>query len=160
MNADTIVIRPCQEADLDSINLIIESCVIGWDIPERVKRLSLNSYLYNKSDLDFLSLVVAEEQGGQIIGLAAWEPADAADLPDDKSGLLLHGLYVGPDQQHHGVGTRLLNEAYNAARKEKTDGLLVKAQSDAVGFFQSRQFVNLPILNPSKDYPHRYWHPV
>ena len=33
---------------------------MGWQLPERVKRLALPSYRYNEMDLKYYSLVVAE----------------------------------------------------------------------------------------------------
>ena len=142
------------------MNTIIDACVNGWDIPERVKRLSLNSYLYDSSDLDFLTLVVAVDQDEMIVGIAAWEQASATDTPDGHNGLLLHGLYVDPDSHHQGIGSQLVDAASEAALQEKMEGLLVKAQADAVGFFHTSRFEHLPVQNHERDYPHRYWRAV
>jgi len=154
---ENFVIRPAQENDLYSVNAVIESCVMGWDLPDRVKRLSLSSYLYHPHDLDHFEIVLAEMSGGEIAGVAAWEPATISDLPKDKSGMLLHGLYVAPHHQHHGIGSSLINTALGTVRTQKMDGLLVKAQADAVVFFQSQGFINLPIENDKRDYPYRLW---
>ncbi|MET0069679.1 MAG: GNAT family N-acetyltransferase [Candidatus Thiodiazotropha sp.] len=156
-NSENIIIRPMEREDLDSVNAIIEACVMGWDLPERVKRLSLGSYRYTEHDLDHLTAYVAVITGGEIAGVAAWEPADANDLPQSKQGMLLHGLYAAPNHQGLGIGSRLINSALVAARVQGMDGLLVKAQSDAAGYFQSRGFANLPVENPERDYPHRWW---
>ncbi len=37
---------------LDAINHVIEAAVMIWDLPERVKRLSLSSYYYTEQDLN------------------------------------------------------------------------------------------------------------
>jgi hypothetical protein len=31
-------------------------------------------------------------------------------------------------------------------------------QPDAIGFFTAQDLQALPILDPNRDYPHRYWH--
>ncbi|MEW8578135.1 MAG: GNAT family N-acetyltransferase, partial [Candidatus Thiodiazotropha sp.] len=156
-NSENIIIKPMERGDLDSVNAIVEACVAGWDLPERVKRLSLGSYRYSEHDLDHLTAVVAVIKNDEIIGVATWESADSSELPQNQQGMLLHGLYVAPGYQGHGVGRRLINSALEAARRQGMDGLLVKAQSDAVGYFQSRGFTYLPIENAQRDYPHRWW---
>lgn len=130
---------------------------MGWNLPERVKRLSLASYRYQEHDLEHLKLVLAESPAGEVAGVAAWEPAEPGDCPQGKTALLLHGLYVAPDSQGRGIGALLIREALAAAKAAELDGLLVKAQADAAGYFRSRGFVSLPVIDPNRDYPHRYW---
>jgi GNAT superfamily N-acetyltransferase len=100
---------------------------------------------------------VAEDAAPDIVGVAAWEEADARDLPAGQRGLLLHGIYVDPARQQQGVGSRLLAAALLAARDGGFDGLLVKAQAEANGFFAARGMRRLAVENPERDYPHRYW---
>ena len=157
---ESVFIRQVRQDELDAVNDIIESCVMSWDLPERVKRLSLSSYRYRPYDLKHFEMMVAEATWGEIIGVAVWEPASTADLPENKAGLLLHGLYVAPQHQDQGVGGQLINSALEAVCTQRMDGLLVKAQSDAIGYFRSRGFTNLPIENPTKDYPHRWWRAI
>ncbi len=45
MPAPKVPIRPANQADLETINGVIESAVMTWRLPDRVKRLSLPSYL-------------------------------------------------------------------------------------------------------------------
>jgi hypothetical protein len=55
MSAQTeISIRTARESDLGALNEVIEACVMGWNLPERVKRLSLGSYRYQPHDLAHL----------------------------------------------------------------------------------------------------------
>ena len=79
------------------------------------------------------------------------------DCPPGQRGLLLHGLYVDPDQQRHGTGSLLLSAAIIAAREQGYDGLLVKAQVDAEGFFRAKGLRRLAIEDETRDYPNRYW---
>lgn len=157
MNASDAILRRATVADLPKLNAVIDACVMGWDLPERVKRLSLNSYRYKPHDLDHLHLLLAQDASGQVLAVAAWEAAEAADLPRGQSGLLLHGLYVLPEQQRRGLGCLLLAQVFDQVRRQGLDGLLVKAQADAVGFFKRQGFVHLPIVDARRDYPHRHW---
>ena len=152
-----INLRPASKADLAAINRVIERAVQTWDLPERVKRLALPTYHYNEHDLDHLHLVVAEDSAAVVIGVAAWEDAAARDCPQGQRGLLLHGLYVDPDRQHRGTGTRLLSAAAAASREQGYDGLLVKAQAGAEGFFRSRGLQQLAVTDANRDYPNRFW---
>ena len=99
-----IQIRSGSDKDLEAVNQIVENCVRTWQIPERVKRLSMSSYLYSTIDLQHLDLLVAENPEADMTGVAAIEMAEPSDLPGNKSGLLLQGLYVAPDHQRQGIG--------------------------------------------------------
>lgn len=152
-------LRAAGIGDLAALNSVVERAFMTWTLPERVKRLSLPSYRYRAIDLDFLRIVVAE-RAQHIVGVAAWEAADARDLPIGLAGLLLHGLYVDPASLRQGIGSQLLDAAVDAARVQGCDGVLVKAQADAVGFFVAYGMRLLPVHDPERDYPHRYWFAV
>ena len=152
-----LTLRPATQADLSAVNSIIARAVHGWKLPDRVKRLVLPSYYYNELDMQHLHIEVADDGVAGIAGVAAWEAAAARDSPQGLRGLLLHGLYVDPDQQGQGVGKRLLNAAAVAAREQGCDGLLVKAQPDAEDFFRSRGLRQLAVLDEARDYPGRFW---
>lgn len=144
-------------SDLPAINQMIEAAVMTWDLPDRVKRLSLPSYRYTALDLNQLTLIVARDANQQIVGVAAWERAAPGDCPADRTGLLLHGLYVDPVHQHKGFGRALLQQAIAAAAENHYDGLLVKAQADAAGFFKDQGLLALTASDPARQYAHRYW---
>lgn len=153
-------LRMAHAADLDAVNKLIEAAVMGWALPERVKRLSIASYRYDEHDLSFLELALAETANPGLLGVAAWEPADSADVPDGCAALLLHGLYVAPVRQGGGVGTWLFAAAEQAAIGRGLDGVLVKAQADFAGFFRRLGLEPLPVRDPARDYVHRYWRPL
>jgi GNAT superfamily N-acetyltransferase len=139
---------------------VIERAIMAWQLPERVKRLSLPSCRYNPHELDHLHIVVAEDAAHAIVGVASWEPASPRDLPAGRRGLLLHGIYVDPVHLRRGVGSQLLDAALAAAQAQGFGGLLVKAQADANGFFSARGMRRLPVEDPQRDYPHRFWQAV
>jgi GNAT superfamily N-acetyltransferase len=152
-----VQLRPGTRDDLPAVNRVIEAAVMGWDLPERVKRLSLPTYRYDEHDLEHLDLTVADDGAGDVVAVAAAEAADAADAPAGCRALLVHGLYVRPDRQGAGVGRLLLGVLEDIAAGQGWDGLLVKAQASAGGFFEAVGFEPLPIRDPDRDYPHRYW---
>lgn len=154
-----VVLRPGAPGDLDAANAVILRAIRTWGLPERVKRLSEPLYVYSPADLHTLGLVLAE-RGGEVVGVAAWEPASRDDTPDGRSGLLLHGIYVDPHAWASGVGARLLEAARRAARERGLDGVLVKAQRGAEGFFLARGLERLAVRDPARDYPYRLWTPV
>jgi predicted N-acetyltransferase YhbS len=156
-DAFSINLRPANKADLAGINRVIERAVLTWNLPERVKRLALPTYRYTEQDLHHLHLVIAEDSAAAVVGVAAWEDAAARDCPQGRRGMLLHGLYVDPDRQRGGTGSRLLSAAAEAARERGYDGLLVKAQADAEGFFRSRGLQQLAVADANRDYPNRFW---
>ena len=153
-------LRQAHADDLPAINGIVERAVATWQLPERVKRLSLPSYRYQTHDLVHLHLMLAEDADHTPVGVAAWEPANPRDLPAGQRGLLLHGLYVDPARQRRGVGSQLLEATAAAARAQGFDGVLIKAQADANGFFEARGLQRLPVEDAARHYPHRFWLPV
>ncbi len=153
-------VRELEPADLESVNEIIASCVQGWDLPDRVKRLSMNSYLYQADDIDFLVLYVSEDDNKIINGVIALQYDLSVNLPGKRRGLLIHGLYVSPDSRNQGVGRALTEVAMQRAREQGFEGVWVKAQADANAYFEHNDFEKLPVIDPQRDYPHRWWKPV
>lgn len=100
-------LRSASLQDLDMINAVIEHAVMTWDLPARVKRLSLPTYLYNVADLATMDIVVAGVDE-TIAGTAAWEAAAARENSPKQTFLLLHGIFVDPGRQGRGVGLRVV----------------------------------------------------
>jgi len=158
----SITLRTANLTDLDAINRVIASAVMSWQLAERVKRLSLSSHQYSEIDFRHLQFVLAQTANTpqtQIVGVAAWQAADALNTPQNKRALLLHGIYV--DAQHHrqGIGQALFARAQQAAIEQPYDGLLVKAQTDASGFFIAQGMQPLPQQN-DRQYSNRFWKPL
>ena len=133
---------------------------MDWPIPDRVKHLSVSTLQYDRHDMGPLEFRVLETPEGTVGGVAAWAEADERGLSMGRKSLLLHGIYVLPGMQKRGFGSRLFEEARAAALRGGFDGLIVKAQAGAEGFFVSQGMVKLPVLDPERDYPRRYWLPL
>jgi len=157
MPAPDINIRPARQADLEAINRVIEAAVTTWDLPDRVKRLALPGYRYTLPDLEHLEIVVAEDERKNLLGTAAWEQADPVDSPAGHKALSLHGIYVDPAYHHQGIGHRLFRAAEAAVCRYRCDGLLVKAQQGANGFFLAQQMTRLQVEDPLRQYENRFW---
>lgn len=157
MSAEGIRVRQALVTDLDSINRVIEAAVMTWVLPERVKRLSLPVYRYTRHDFVHLCMVVAENRRQNILGTAAWEEADPKDAPEGRRALLLHGIYVEPSRHRRGIGRHLFTAAEAAVVERGCDGILVKAQQDATGFFESLGMHSLPVADPLRQYAYRFW---
>ena len=157
MAISSLAFRSATLDDLEKVNAVIEAAIMTWELPDRVKRLSLPSYRYRAHDYEHLHLIVAEDPARVMIGVAAWEPAESRDAPEGLRAMLLHGLYVSPDRHREGVGRRLIEKAEKAAREQGFDGLLVKAQRSAEGFFNACGFERLPVEDALRDYPYCLW---
>ena len=157
MSSPDIHIRPAREADLEEINRIIEAAVMTWHLHDRVKRLSLPGYRYSSLDLEHLEIVIAEDKWQHTLGVAAWEPAEDGDAPAVNKALLLHGIYVDPPQHHRGIGRLLFSTAEHAVCSQAYDGLLVRAQQGANGFFIAMGMEKLRVDNPVRQYANRFW---
>lgn len=157
-----ISLRTATLMDLDAINRVIASAVMSWQLTERIKRLSLSSHQYTEVDFKHLQFVLAQIENtaqAEIVGVAAWEAADALNTPQNKRALLLHGLYVDAEHHNQGIGLALFQRAQQAAIAQHYDGLLVKAQADAGDFFISQGMRPLPQEN-DRQYSNRFWKPV
>lgn len=155
MNESELQIRTASQKDIDALNRVVEAAVKTWNLPERVKRLALPSYRYNEHDFEHYEIVVAES-GNQLVGVAAWDTV-AQPGPEQTRLLFLHGLYVLPEQQRSGIGSRLLAAAEMAVRKHGFDGIVVKVQKGAEAFFKAQGLGKLGVSNQARDYENQYW---
>jgi len=126
-------------------------------LPDRVKRLSLPAYRYDSVGLVHLDIVLAEDGKQNIIGIAAWEQADAKELPAGSRALSLHDIYVDPLHHQLGIGSKLLWAVEEAVCKRGFDGLLLKAQQGSNGFFISQEMQGLHVDDPLHQYANRFW---
>lgn len=151
-----VVLHDIAIAELDDVNAVIAAAIDTWQLAPRVKRLVLPSYRYGADDFTHLSFIGARRDG-RLLGVASFEPAETRHSPGGRRAMLLHGLYVRPDAQRARIGMRLLDAVKDAARERGFDGLLVRAERNAVGFFAKAGFAPLAVEDAQRDYPHRLW---
>ena len=149
-------IRIASALELPAVNMIIDMAVATWDTTDRVKRLAGPVYRYSPGDFDNMWVMVAEDDDGVLLGMAALEEADKDDLPVPGRGLLLHGIFITPVAMGRGVGRALMETSAGIALQMGYRGLLVKAVRQSRGFFER---CGLSACDPvdDSDYPHRYW---
>jgi len=155
--SSNMALRQAGPEDLGCINTLIAAAITTWDVTERVRRISLPLYQYRAHDLEHLYVMVAEIPDSGIVGVAAIEAAETCQCPGDCNGALLHGNYTLPDHHRQGIGFLLLEKMAAIASSRDFDGLLVKAKREAVSFFKTCGYVELPIEDYFRDYSYRYW---
>ena len=127
-----------------------------WQLPERVKRLSVNSYHYNPHDLKFFDIYVLETDG-KVLGVLALDNVGDTEGTISQPGILIHGIYIDVNVQKQGLGAQLINFTGHLAQDKAVKGILVKAQTDANEFFKSQGFEPLPVSDTLRDYSNRWW---
>jgi len=150
-------IRAARLNELQEINHVIESAVMSWDLPERVKRLSLSSCQYDEQDLMHMKLFVSVNSQEKITGMYALDEADPRDVGKDESALLLHGIYIKQESQRQGIGNVLFTHAQDQICSANKTGMLVRAQPSAVGFFYSQGMIERPVRESDTGYPFLLW---
>jgi GNAT superfamily N-acetyltransferase len=151
----TIVVG--SEADLTSINQVVTSAAMSWPKSERAKRLVLPVLSYTGEDFNHYKFLLYQAQG-QCVGVAVIDtqmPVATAR----GSGRLLHGLYVAAAEQGRGYGQTLLRSACDLAAAVGADGIVVKAERVAIGFFEHCGLQLLPASGPS-EHPYQFWYQI
>lgn len=156
LTGSAINLRKANRCDLKAINHLIKSAMDTWNLAERVKRISLPLYCYDEYDLEHLQILVAETEDLSIAGISALEPIESTDS-EGRSMSIIHGIYVDPALHRKGIGTSLLEATELLADSQSADGLLVKAQPEAIKFFNHQGYQELPVKDPSRQYPYRLW---
>ena len=131
--------RKAGNKDIDSSNKIIELCLSNRPVSDRIKKLTLSSLLFKPTDLDFMAIWVVGEPITGVLG-----------LQKINEGMLLHSIYVNPSNSNQGIGSELLDHAYQYTLMSNQNKLLVKAFYESIGFFKKTGFTPSNIL----DYPH------
>ena len=148
-------IRAATTSDLGALNDVIQRAIMNWQIPERVKRLSLPTLQYDELDLQHFVILVAETDD-QVTAIAALDTAPQ-DIGQETRALLLHGIYVDPAHQRQGIGRSLLSAMEEVAVQKDAGALLVKAQKDAEDFYRSMGLQKLEDDKAGNGYAYRYW---
>ncbi|MGK0472455.1 MAG: N-acetylglutamate synthase-like GNAT family acetyltransferase [Candidatus Azotimanducaceae bacterium] len=140
--------RPACASDLDGINAIIKSAVMNWPLPDRLKRRAVAVLQYDAVDLDHYTMFVCVRRQ-EILGVAA------IDLQHSPGHGLLHGLFVLPIIQGHGIGKQLMQMAFNCATEHQLVSVLIRAEGVAAPYFHRSGLDPIDDLGPN-DYPHQF----
>ena len=144
-------------SDLHTVNRVIHESLVSWGLPERVRRLATPSLSYNETDLQHMSVILMTNAEGAGIAVAAWEEASKREVPVNARGVLVHGLYVIPQYQRRGLGTRLIELVAKRLAEHRMDGMTVRAWRDSLAFFLSRGFAPMDADSDPDTYPRRLW---
>ena len=134
-----MTIRKASLEELAEINSIIELCVDGRPVTDRIKKLTLPSLRLEPTDFKFMEVWVSGIPISGVLG-----------LQEIKEGTLLHSLYVDLEAGRKGIGSALVKKAIQSTRKTNQHRLLVKAFAESVSFFEKAGFTPSDVL----DYPY------
>lgn len=126
--------------DVERVNEVVRSAVETWHLPARVQRLGMPALLYRKSDLEFMSVVMATDSTGRPIGVALWEEVTGQQAVPFDTAAFLHGLYVVQDWHGEGLGCRLLDVVNRFSKSRRLAGITLKAWRESADFFSKRGF--------------------
>lgn len=154
-----LTLARAEQEDLGVIEQIIAASISAWPAPDRLKRCVLPVLVYRVADL-LDHEVIWVRRGVEPIAVAAWELD--GDRPDPEAGTstLLHGLFVVADAQRHGVGEGLQAMIAQRAARVGFNGLHVKAERFATGYFEGHGYHRLsPADQPDahESYPYWFW---
>jgi GNAT superfamily N-acetyltransferase len=144
-------------ADLHTVNQVVNESIASWGLPERVRRLATPSLSYNESDFQHMNVILLTNPERKGVAVAAWEEAAGTDMPESTHGVLIHGLYVVPEYQRRGLGSRLIELVAKRISEHDGDGMAVRAWRDSLAFFLSRGFTPLHSQQSGETYPRRLW---
>lgn len=137
-------VRKATEKDLEELNNVISGAVMQWNLPERVKRLSLSSFHYDALDLQHMDIQLATDDEQIIVGVVACE------MTDSSNEILLHGIFVRLNKQRKGVGKLLLKCVEKDLSSSMINKLLVKPQKEAMSFFRAMGFERIISKNKNQ----------
>ncbi|MEM6986643.1 MAG: GNAT family N-acetyltransferase [Pseudomonadota bacterium] len=157
-----VSLRKATPDDLMFINGIIETSVMSWQLPERVKRLTLPNYRYKAEHFESLTLYLATGKDSMdVLGVLAIGEAAEEDVPNGQRATLVHGVYVDPINHREGIGKKLVAHAMKAAKKAGMDGLVVTAQPDSIAFFEAIGFARCEMPKDDEaEFRNVFWKPA
>ena len=129
---------------------------MAWPLAERVKRLALPVLKYDPIDMKNLQMLVFDRDG-EVAGIAAWAE-DTGNGPSAVRQALLHGLYVYPALQGHGIGRALQRAVFASAQQDGMQAVVLRAERVSASYFETCGYTALPPSSePGNAYPYRYW---
>lgn len=138
------LLRSARVDELPLINRVIASAVMNWPKRQRLKRLSVSSYVLDEFDVGDFHVVVCERLG-HLVGVSAW-------VETGPGRGLLHSLFVLPVVKGQGIGRLMMESAFKEAQAQGICIMQIKADKTAIPFFSLH---GLEATTPKKpdDYP-------
>jgi len=128
---------PARAEDLAALNGVVERAVMTWQLAERVKRLSLPATATTRTILvTCRSCWRKTPRKASSASLPGMTPARATCRRSARPAAAW--AVCRPRRQRGGVGSRLLDAAAEAARRQGLDGVLVRAQARRAVFRGAR----------------------
>lgn len=107
-----ISLREANSNDYDEIMSMIKELALFEKAPDKVT----NSVARMNDEKDFFNCIVAENENGEIMGMALYFFAYYTWV---GKSMYLDDLYVKPIFRKQGVGTKLLNEIFKISKDKK-----------------------------------------
>ena len=130
----TYTIRVANETDYETIHLLNKEFSIFIETPEKFK-ISVEQM---KSEQQYFKILVAENEDGEIVGFASTFIAWFSWI---GKSLYLDDLYVMEKYRGNGLGSKLIDEVIEMAKKEnckKVKWQVSKWNQHAIEFYKSK----------------------
>jgi predicted N-acetyltransferase YhbS len=123
-------IRAAKAGEAEALSALCARSKAHWGYDAEFMRLSASSLAVKPELITSGRVLVAEDDAGHILGVAAVAPMDEEGSYD------LDRLFVEPDALGRGVGQALMLAAAKIARDEGAARLIVLADPNAAPFYQ------------------------
>jgi GNAT superfamily N-acetyltransferase len=130
-------IRPARPPEAEALGALCTRSKAHWGYDAEFMRLSAASLTVKAELIASGRVVVAEDDAGRVLGVAAVAPMEEAGSYD------LDRLFVEPDALRRGVGQALMRAAEEIARAEGALRLIILADPNAAEFYERMGAIRL-----------------
>jgi len=123
-------IRAAKVEEAEALSALCTRSKAHWGYDAEFMRRSVPSLTVKPELIASGRVIVAEEGGGRLLGVAAVAPMEEEGSYD------LHRLFVEPDELRRGVGEALMRAAEKMARDEGAARLIILADPNAAAFYE------------------------
>ncbi|HEY2885018.1 MAG TPA: GNAT family N-acetyltransferase [Rhizomicrobium sp.] len=125
-----ITIRPAREAEAAELTALCLRSKAHWGYDAEFMALSRAALTITPAFIATGRVLVAEEEGGVLLGIASVAP-----LERHRSYDLVH-LFIEPGVIGNGIGRRLFEAAANKARQDGARRLVIQSDPHAAAFYR------------------------
>ena len=141
-------IRAARPGEAEALSALCTRSKAHWGYDAEFMRLSATSLTVKPELIASGRVVVAEDNTGRVLGVAAVAPMDETGSYD------LDRLFVEPEALKRGIGQALMRAAENIARDEGAARLIILADPNAASFYERMGAVRIGD-SPSDSIPGR-----